>query len=270
MWRAVALLLVLAPSAAANTVYTGTSVISTRHGTLPTSVVLEDSGAARFVSQVGIACHGISYGDQVLDGAGRWTGTRVTGAGRHRVRRGVLLTFRLTATVRNGVLRGRVVGNVRRTSRCRHIHFAIGFTAVADPPPSGPPRRPARSAMLVGRSSMLHGDLPFAVAVKIAPHGRAATSAWALDVKCATGHTSFVNRSPYAPIRANGTFTRRERFTLRYTDGSRDHFRTTFHGRLLADGAVGWLRLQIRSTNRQGRLFNKCDTGKQLWWAKRP
>jgi hypothetical protein len=262
--------LMIVPSAGASTVYTGSNAVSPHGSNVPISIVQEDSGTVRFATVEAIICHGIKRGDAVVDGAGRWSGTRLTGTGRHRFRHGITLAIRIKATVRNGVARGRLTGNVKRSRRCGHIHFTHRFVALTDPAPSGPPRRPSHSSALYGRSSMMHGDLPFGVAVAVQPGGRAAAAAWAVDVKCGIADVPFVNYSPYTPIAANGAFTRREHFVQRYTNGTRDHFRVAFHGQLLANGANGWLRLRIRTTDRNGRFLDKCDTGRQLWWAKPP
>lgn len=68
-------------------------------------------------------------------------------------------------------------------------------------------------------------------------------------------------------ISAKGTFRRRERFTIRYRDGSRDRYRVSFGGQLLSDGAVGTLRVRMRIVTRRGRTLGRCDSGVRRWAA---
>jgi hypothetical protein len=75
-----------------------------------------------------------------------------------------------------------------------------------------------------------------------------------------------VNLTPPTRIAADATFRRRERYSIRYRDGSVDRYRVMFRGRLLADGAAGTLRAPMQ-TSKPGASFFPRDSGTRRWTA---
>jgi hypothetical protein len=75
-----------------------------------------------------------------------------------------------------------------------------------------------------------------------------------------------VSLTPPTRIRADATFGRRERYSIRYRDGSVDRYRVVFRGRLLGDGAAGTLRARTQ-TSKPGASFFPCDSGTRRWTA---
>ena len=59
------------------------------------------------------------------------------------------------------------------------------------------------------------------------------------------------------------------RYTIRYTDGSRERYRVTFKGRFLADGAAGTLRARMQ-TRKRASATTRATAGTQTWSAREP
>ena len=77
----------------------------------------------------------------------------------------------------------------------------------------------------------------------------------------------FVNFTPAMRVRPDGTFSRRERFSVSLR-GRLVRYRATFTGRIRTDGATGTLRLRTRVYDRSGtKLRTKCDSGRRIWVA---
>ena len=70
-------------------------------------------------------------------------------------------------------------------------------------------------------------------------------------------------------VRADGSFAREERFSIRYSDGL-IRYRASFAGRFATDGATGTLRLRTREFNRRGKLTARCGSGTRTWNAAPP
>ena len=75
------------------------------------------------------------------------------------------------------------------------------------------------------------------------------------------------NVTPATTVRPDGSFSRTERFTIRYTDGSTERYRVKFSGRFLADGAVGTLSARMQAYER-GKRYYPCFSGTQSWVAR--
>jgi hypothetical protein len=75
------------------------------------------------------------------------------------------------------------------------------------------------------------------------------------------------NFSPTVPIRRDGTFAIRERFTQRFTDAV-ERSRLRIEGRFTAGGVTGTFRVRsVARRPRSGRVFDRCDTGTRRFTA---
>ena len=85
-------------------------------------------------------------------------------------------------------------------------------------------------------------------------------------MKCGPkAHAQIVNNSPTTTIKADGTFSRSETYTIRWTDGSRERYRVTFKGRFLADGAVGTLRARSQLPQEAAPATTRATAGRSAW-----
>ena len=86
-------------------------------------------------------------------------------------------------------------------------------------------------------------------------------------MSCRPGTFPMTNVTPITKIKPDGTFTRSERYTIRYEHGLVDHFRVTFTGTFRADGVSGTLIARLRTTQ-PGKRFRPCSSGVQAWAAR--
>jgi hypothetical protein len=76
-----------------------------------------------------------------------------------------------------------------------------------------------------------------------------------------------LDATPTMRVKADGTFTESQRYVARYNGAPDEHYRVTFSGRFLADGAVGTLRGRMVWRER-GRRYVPCVSGTQTWAAR--
>jgi hypothetical protein len=90
-------------------------------------------------------------------------------------------------------------------------------------------------------------------------------ASWEALAACAGGRVPVGNHTPSTPIRPDGSFSRSEKYTLHYRDGSRDTFRVAFAGRFVSGGASGTLSARFQRTGRYGKRSKPCVSGPQTW-----
>jgi hypothetical protein len=179
--------------------------------------------------------------------------------------------FRVTGTVSATGVEGTVTATVRRTlhghtRRCLTRWSGARFVARPDPHPSGARSTAAVTAPLYGTTSGRHFQFSGSVVVYPQPSGRL-YMAWVATPHCThTKLLQFENITPVMRPRADGTFGRHERFSLRYADGL-VRFRADTAGQLIAGGATGTIRLRETLYSRRGRRLGRCDTGVESWGA---
>jgi hypothetical protein len=121
--------------------------------------------------------------------------------------------------------------------------------------------------VLAGVTGQSAAGTPLSVLLGVSRTGRRVTAVWQVVMRCGPRATApVVNISPPSTIRTDGTFLRRETFTIRYDDGSRDRYRVVVGGRFLSDGAVGTVRARM-TTRKRGHRYYPCDSGTQRWAA---
>jgi hypothetical protein len=139
--------------------------------------------------------------------------------------------------------------------------------ARAETAPTGAVARPAPGALLWGLSAQAAGAFRLPVALKVDAAGSRVMGLWQARMRCGPKAVlTVVNLTPPTRIRADATFGRRERYSIRYRDGSVDRYRVVFRGRLRADGAAGTLRARMQ-TSEPGASFFPCDSGTRRWTA---
>jgi outer membrane protein assembly factor BamB len=216
-------------------------------------------------------CRRTSYPFVVSRPVGSTDGTTFTAAARTRVDRGL----RARVTIRGSF----TADGVTATSRLRVVRRRGGTRGCRggrsgrlrlrrEPAPAGQPAGSApNGSVLLGSSDQRSAGLPLGAALRVVDRGRRIVASWQALARCPRGPLPIDNHSPPMRITRNGTFRRRERFTIRYRDGSRDRYRVSFAGQLLTDGAVGTLRVRVSLVTRRGRTLARCDSGVRRWAA---
>jgi hypothetical protein len=221
-----------------------------------------------------VSCGGrpidIQGGDEVA-----WDGTNFSFQGSGRValrRRGRLdYTWTVTGQISGGTGTGtlhvtgvrRRGGKARKCTRKADRAFVVKHSAAL----AGGPAMPAPRAFYAGTSDFeIFDRIHSPVILRATKDGKRIAGQWTIATKCGRGRgEAFVNFSPPMRVRPDGTFSRKERFSVEYgTELVR--YRATFSGRIHADGATGTMRLRTRVYNRRGtKLRTRCDSGNRIW-----
>jgi hypothetical protein len=140
---------------------------------------------------------------------------------------------------------------------------------VTAPTPPGAPR-PAGGAAFGGTSDFVTTGLRGPVMLRVSGDGKRVGAIWAMRTRCAKGAgEGFVNISPAARIKADGSFSRPERFWQYFRD-ARIRYTVAFSGRFSGDGAAGSFHVTARWYDRKGKhLKTTCDSGLHAWSAAR-
>ncbi len=162
-----------------------------------------------------------------------------------------------------GVRRGN--GRPRKCGRKPDRAFAVRLA----PSPAGAPAQPQPRAFYAGTSNFeIFDRIQSPVTLRATTDGRKISSQWTVSGKCGRGpRDHFVNFTPAMRVRPDGTFSRSERFSVRYADVL-IRYRPQFTGAIKSDGATGTLRLRTTIYNRRGtKLLTRCDSGGRVWNA---
>jgi hypothetical protein len=187
----------------------------------------------------------------------------------------VTFSWRLSGTVDGAFARGRLrVTGARhfngRTWRCNRKTKRRWAARVEGPAPTGAPMPPARAGF-GGLDDIQLGDgLRGAVMLRVGGNAKKVGSRWTALAACGKGGpVTFVNYTPPMRIRADGSFSRAERFAVRFHDALL-RYRVRFAGRISGEAANGTLRLRVGIFSRDGkRLKTRCDSGLRNWSAGR-
>jgi hypothetical protein len=242
-------------------------------------IVLQQRGgqmAIRF--DTSIKCPGYQYeitGRKVVPFDGR--SYAASGGARFAIgtRRGnhVRYSWRLQGQTDGTIASGRIVVsgtrfiNGRRSSCSRKPRRRFS-ARVAGPAPAGSPRPPALSAFGGLSDVQITDGLRGPVQLKVTRSGRRVLSRWTVFATCGRGpRTDLTNITPSMRIRADGSFSRAERFPFAYADVF-IRYRVRFAGRVSGEYANGTLRMRARIYSRNGkRLLTRCDSGTRNWTA---
>jgi hypothetical protein len=155
-----------------------------------------------------------------------------------------------TASTRIKLRRGgRVVDRCHTSARTWQARTPVPETVAAPP-------RPSRGYFgLTGQTDRPHA---FLLHVDGAAHRvQAATFDYALD--CSGRTLEKQNLTPGGRVSATGGFSLRERFTLRFANGT-ERYRVKVSGRFTATGVTG--TLSVRASMQSGEIVIPCTTGK--------
>jgi len=208
-----------------------------------------------------INCHGQSWNPLYVRLAGTAQGAAISVSGRTRVPGLGYLRISLTGTADGQAATGTV--SVREPRRCKHWSFP--FVLHTDSAPAGPPAVPGL-AMFTGLTSQSAGGVRLPISVSTTHTGKV-WAQWDALLSCHPGSYAMSNLSPLTKIRPDGTFTRSERFTIRYRGGYKNHYRVTFAGAFHSDGVSGTLKARMLTT-KPGRRYRPCVSGTQTWAAR--
>jgi hypothetical protein len=152
---------------------------------------------------------------------------------------------------------GRVVERCRSGSRTWQVRAATRETTV------GPPKA---NAGYYGLTSQSRGR-PHTFTLRVNRRaGRVQSAVFDYRHLCRRGFVETNNVTPGARIRRNGTFSLRERFTLRFSNAT-EHALVKVDGRFTPNGVNG--RLSVTSTVRSpsGAVIDRCRTGRRTFAA---
>jgi hypothetical protein len=187
----------------------------------------------------------------------------------------VTFSWRLRGTVDGALARGRLrVTGARhfngRTLSCNHKTKRRWAARLEGPAPTGAPLPPSRAGF-GGLSDVQLGDgLRAPVILRVSKDAKKVGSRWTAHAPCGKGGPiTFVNYTPPMRFRPDGSFSRAERFAVRYSDALL-RYRVRFAGRTSGEAANGTMRLRVRVYSRNGkRLRTRCDSGLRNWSAGR-
>jgi hypothetical protein len=229
-----------------------------------------DDGSARIGVKVAAGC-GLGSARRAVqpaaDGTFAFTATvrrRVPGSPGVRQTSRISLSGQIAGAAASGTVtarltfrrRGRVVG------RCNSGARTWQARAAAAEPVAAPPQPGAAYHGLTGQRSR-----PYPLVLRVNPTAsRVVTAVFEYRERCRRGSFEWENITPGARLRADGTFSLRERFTLRWEEG-RERYRVRVDGRFTTTGVNGTLSVSSVLRSRSGRVLNRCRTGRVTFAA---
>jgi hypothetical protein len=187
----------------------------------------------------------------------------------------VTFSWRLSGTVDGAFARGklRVVATRHFNGThlsCRRKPNRRWVARIEGPAPTGSPAPPARAGFGGLDDIQLGNGLRGAVMLRVSGDAKKIGSRWTARAACGKGRpVTFVNYTPPMRIRPDGSFSRAERFAVRFRDELL-RYRVRIAGRVSGEAANGTLRLRVGIFSRNGkRLKTRCDSGLRNWSAGR-
>ena len=249
--------------------YGGGVAPTTRRSGIVLSLRRDGSGVTARVGLVA-TCRRVNFPQLIARGSGTITGSSFTASFSTKVVRGLRLRTTLrgtfagdgaTGTVAVTPIRGR--GGPRGCRGVPRTRIALRAAAA----PAGAAARPAPRTVLRGLTTQDAGGLQLPVILRVSTNGRSFVAQWLALAGCGRFNSPVENITPRTRIRADGSFSKPERYVIRYSDGTTDRFRISFSGRFLTDGVVGTLRARVNTTTRSGRIIVRCDSGPHTFTA---
>jgi hypothetical protein len=152
---------------------------------------------------------------------------------------------------------GRVVGGCSSGKRKWQAR------AAAADPLVGPPKG---SRGYYGLTSQAN-PVPHAFTLRVAPGARRVQSVvFEYRRHCRHGLPEASNVTPGGRIRSDGTFSLRERFTLRFSNGT-ERFLVRVNGRFTPTGVNGTLSVKSVARSLAGRVTDRCQSGRRSFAA---
>jgi hypothetical protein len=252
-----------APTAQADTQYGGVAALRNAPAGPSITLVRHDDGRVTARVAFGYTCRKQSFYNYVVKLAGSTPdGVNFTAAGKQKLRgRG---TLRLSIS---GTLAADAASGTLKMGASRCPQYTRDLVLRTESAPAGAAAVPGAASLFAGLTGQSAAGVRLAIALRVTKKGRV-WGIWGASMQCGPKATSqIVNASPTTVIKPDGSFTRNETYTIRWTDGSRERYRVNFTGRFLADGAVGTMR--VRSQLREkGHRYYPCDSGTVNWTAR--
>ncbi|CAA9525153.1 MAG: hypothetical protein AVDCRST_MAG85-3167 [uncultured Solirubrobacteraceae bacterium] len=241
-------------------------------GSSEIGIKVDGSGSRATVRAVGVrACsrgrstEGESAGTVTVAPDGTFSGAL------NRRRQARAVGFSIRVTVAGRIEAGRATGTLRVVTRRRGKPYCSGDVAFDARPAaalSGEPAPVPAGAVLVGRTSGRSGG-PFGFNLRVSADGKRierVVTTWREGCRSVRG-TEETNYSPTIAIRPDGTFTKTERFTVRFSDATQ-RVTVVTTGRFVAGGATGTVRARSTARSRKTkRVIDRCNTGALTWSA---
>jgi hypothetical protein len=252
-----------APAALADTQYGGTGFNAKRASGPSVTLVRHDDGRIDVRLASGYGCGKAYYTNRVVRLSGSTPdGVSFTATGSTRLSGRGKVTYTLTGTLAPDGVTGEIKEGAKNCPR-----YTLSVALKPESAPAGAPTPAPGNALLGGLTSQAAGAFRLPVSVKVTKDGRF-YALWQASMKCGPKAVLPVwNVTPTSKVKPDGTFSRSETYTIRYSDGSRDRYRVNFSGRFLADGATGTLRARMQ-TRKRGHRYYPCDSGTQTWTAR--
>jgi hypothetical protein len=253
-----------APTAQAETQYGGVAALRNAPTGPSLTLVRHDDGRVTARVAFGYTCRKQSFYNYVVKlGGSAPDGVNFTAAGKQKLRG--LGTLRLSMS---GTLAADSVSGKLKMGMSGCPRFTRDLVLRSESAPAGAPAIPAAASLFAGMTGQSTAGARLGIGLRVTKKGRV-WGLWSASMKCGPKATSqIVNASPTTKIRPDGSFTRNETYTIRWTDGSRERYRVNFTGRFLADGAAGTMRVRSQLRKR-GHRYYPCDSG-TVGWAARP
>jgi hypothetical protein len=229
-----------------------------------------DDGSARVGAKVAVGCGlgGVTRPVQIApDGTFAFNATvrsRVPGQRGVRQTARIALSGQVTGAAASGTVSarltfrrgGRVVGRCSSGARAWQAH------AAAAEPTAGPPQPDGAYHGLTGQSGR-----PYPFVLRVDPGAaRVQTAVFEYRQRCQRSPFEWENITPGAPIRPDGSFSLRERFTYRWAEG-RERYRVKVDGRFTTTGVSGTLSVSSVLRSPGGRVLDRCTTRRQTFAA---
>ncbi len=162
------------------------------------------------------------------------------------------------------VVNARLVRSGRTVQRCTPAARTWHVRAVEAIAPAIAPPQPDGS--YYGHTSQAVGR-PFAFVLRVDPRGkRIRTAVFEYRQRCGNGTFTWENITPGGKVAADGTFSLRETFTYRWSDGP-ERYRVKVDGQFTPGAVTGTLSVTSVFRTPSGAVKDRCRTGRQRFAA---
>jgi hypothetical protein len=256
-------LLAAAPPAHADTQYGGNATRSNAPNGPSITLIRHDDGRVTGRMAVHYTCRDRSMLNRIVRLSGTTPdGVSFTATGKTTLGGKGVIRFTMTGAIAPDAVTGKLVSTLKSCPKATR-----DIVLRTESAPAGAPAVPGASTLFAGLTGQTTGGFRLPVALRVTNKGGVRGS-WQATMKCGPKAIApMFNFSPTAAIKADGSFSRSEAYTVRYNDGSSERFRVSFKGRFLADGAVGTLRARSQ-LRKKGKRYYPCDSGTQTWAAR--
>src|SRR3954454_8294979 len=254
-------LLRAAGGAVAGTHYGASAYRGKRTANPTIGLVVRPDGRVSARAGLAVRCGKTSWGPVFVRMSGKLTAAPAFTASGHTRLRGH--TLRISA---QGSADGQnATGTVCVSGRgCRG--WTLPFTLRTESAPAGAPAVPPPSSIFTGLTAQAAGGVRLPVSVTVTHTGKM-WAIWDVTMKCHGVTVPTTNVTPLTKIRADGSFSRSERFNIRYRGNFIDHYKVRLTGQFRADGVSGTLRASMQTT-KPGHSYYGCFSGTQAWAAR--